>query len=223
MTTATQSCAQSPAAEDEEDAKVFWHDHVPGAILLVAMTIPFVWMFTKSDGMLEWAISRKRLSAGLWAPLQLHMFAHGSVIHILMNGSALVAVSGAIVHRLGSGLGAWLRYLILFEVCGLFGAVAFLCIHQWSSVPMLGASGAIYGLVGFLVRIPKDDNNLVPIWSSDMFRVLVEQVKEHLWLFLQFGLLPLLLGRSGGLAWEAHLGGFCAGLALAPYLRRKPL
>jgi membrane associated rhomboid family serine protease len=193
-------------------------DMIPGAVLLTVMVIAFLLTFLDYDRMLPWAVSRQALAAGRWQTLELHMFAHGSIIHIVMNGIALVAFSGQVVQRLGSGARAWGKFLLLFEVSGLAGAAAYLALHRWDSAPMLGASGAIFGLIGFLVRFPKDGGEMVPIFSRAMGEIAVDLIKQNLWLFVIFGLIPLLTGQSGGLAWEAHLGGFIAGLILCPFL-----
>lgn len=195
-----------------------WHDYVPGILLLIPMVVAFFAMFFEPDRMLPWAISRAAISAGNLKTVQLHMFAHGSIVHIAMNGIALYALAPVVTQRLGSGFRASILVLVLFELSGLGGAAAFLVLHQWNDTPMLGASGAIYGLVGFLVRYPQIGAQIVPIWSKEMLKTSVELVKDNFKLFLYFGLPPLLMGRAGGLAWEAHLGGFIVGLLLCPFL-----
>jgi len=209
--------SEMPLDEDAPLAHV-WHDFIPGALLIAPMAIAFLAMFFSADRMMSWAISRNAIASGNLQTIQLHMFAHGSIMHIAMNGFSLYALAPVVVQRLGSGFRALILFLVLFEISGLGGAAAFLALHQWNDTPMLGASGAIYGLVGFLVRYPQIGARIVPIWSKEMFKVSVELVKGNFWLFLLIGLPPLLAGRAGGLAWEAHLGGFCAGLILCPHL-----
>jgi membrane associated rhomboid family serine protease len=215
----------NPAADSTEDGEIAegeplpWHHYIPCSLLILAMAVAFALkFFSAEEGMIDWAISREGLFSGNFTTLQLHMFAHGSIIHIVMNGIALFSIGAIVVQKLGGDARAWAKLLFLFEVSGLAGAIAFLSIHQWDNTPMLGASGAIYGLLGFLLRLPKNGGAFIPIWSSDMFKIVVDLIKDHFWLFLMFGLPPLLMGHSGGLAWEAHLGGFLAGIILAPHL-----
>ena len=209
-------------AQEIVEHRIPWFDYMPGILLLIPMIGGFLLMFFDPDGMIDWAVSRSVLNAGRFENLQLHMFAHGSIAHIVMNGLALFSVAAVVVNKLGSNFKAWLGLLILFEITGLSGAATFLVLHQWNDVPMLGASGAIYGLVAFLVRIPANkDDEIIPIWSTSMWNVVINIIKDHFWLLLMFGLPPLLLGKEGGLAWEAHLGGFIAGLFLTPYLMNK--
>jgi membrane associated rhomboid family serine protease len=212
---------QSISNEEDHFALVIpWADHIPGILLISPMIVAFCLMFFKKNGMLEWAVSRVGLASGKLENLQLHMFAHGSILHITMNALALYSISAAVVNRLGSGMRAWCKFFLLFELSGLGGELVFLTIHRWDDTPMFGASGAVYGLIGFLIRTPNRGEGILPIWSSDMRTIVIDLIKEHFWLFLAFGLPPLLLGRSGGLAWEAHLGGFLTGLIICPYLSR---
>ncbi|WP_144096042.1 rhomboid family intramembrane serine protease [Croceicoccus sediminis] len=212
--------AQSNEGRDEFDAQpiVPWEDYVPGTVVLIPIAYAFIACFFQEGGMIGWAVSREALVEGKIWVLQLHMFAHGSIAHIVMNSLALFSIAALVVQKLGGVRQAWWKFLLIFEVAGIAGALAFLIIHQWNATPMLGASGAIYGLLGFLVRLPDDGESFVPLFSRDMVDVVWQLIKDHFWLFLIFALPPLIAGRSGGVAWEAHAGGFLAGLLLAPYL-----
>lgn len=210
-----------PDEAENELPPIGWSNYVPGALLLAIMVPAFVIFLWRDGSMIDWAVSRATLANGNPATLQLHMFAHGSILHIVMNSLVLFSIAPVVVHSLGEGPRAWLKFFLLFEFAGLAGAGFFLAIHQWSDTPMLGASGAIYGLVGFLIRLPKPGEHVSPIWSREMLKVMFGILKDHFWLVLLFVLPPLLTGRSGGLAWEAHLGGLLAGMLLAPYLLKR--
>ena len=83
---------------------------------------------------------------------------------------------------------------------------------------MLGASGAICALLGLLLRLPSEGYELHPIRSDRMKLAAKEFVKANLILILLLTVPALLLGQGGGVAWEAHLGGFIFGLFVAPLL-----
>lgn len=205
---------------DETEAPVSlpWHNYAPGTFLIVPMVVAFVLLLWTSGSMQTWAISSVVLREGRLETFALHMFAHGSIIHIAMNCIALFSISAEVVSRLGGRAYAWAALFTLFGFSGLAGALIYLAFHPTGSTPMLGASGAIFGLLGFLVRFPKDGEHLISFWSPEMFRIFTNVLKDHFWLLLIFTLPPLLMGRNGGLAWEAHLGGFLVGLLACPAL-----
>src|SRR4030095_15839380 len=148
--------------EDVDDAleppnwPVPWHAQIPGAMLAAGMGLAWL-LHIGSGGMAAWGVSGTVLAQGRLETIALHMFAHGGLLHILMNGSALVAISGPLIARLGNVPESWLRYSALFVLSGLAGMAVFLLIHPKGNVPMLGASGAIYGLLGLLLRLPPGD------------------------------------------------------------------
>lgn len=210
------STTNDPAIDEDLSDQFTWQEYVPGVILIVPMAIAFLLKGFSPNGMINWAVSRNSIGSGELLTIQSHMFAHGSIMHITMNCASLYAIAPVLFQRLGSGFRAAILLFVLFELSGLGGLGTFLAIHQWNDTPMLGASGAIYGLVGFLVRYPQAGGPIVPIFSKDMLNVATELIKDHVWLFVLIALPPLLLGNGGGLAWEAHLGGFIAGLLLCP-------
>jgi membrane associated rhomboid family serine protease len=108
------------------------------------------------------------------------------------------------------------RYFVLFLTSGLAGAAAYLAINPHGAVPMLGASGAIYGLVGALLRFSPDGPGLMPLWSRQMALAIRRFVTDNLVLILIFTVPAFLSGSGGGLAWEAHVGGFAFGLIAGP-------
>ena len=218
-----------PTAEDEPEDPfgapawdVPWHARLPGWLLAIAMSLAWLW-HVPSGGMMAWGISGAALAQGRFETIALHMVAHGGLFHILLNASALIAISGPLIARMGSPPLSWLRYVGLFILSGLSGTALYLAIHPFGSVPMLGASGAIYGLLGLLLRLPAEGGQLDPIRSPKMRAAAIGLIKDNFWLFLMLTGPALLSGQPGGLAWEAHLGGFAAGLFLGPFfLPRAP-
>lgn len=210
------------AVEADEGPDAFrwpvpWHAYVPGSLLCAIMAVLWLTHFV-SGGMADWGVSATALAAGRWETIGLHMFAHGPPFHITLNAMALYSLSGPLVARLGGWPQSWLRLLLLFVLCGLAGMAFFLAFHPRGSVPMIGASGAIYGLFGLLLRLQPASEALVPIRSPRMRRAAIDFVKDNLILVLILTLPALLTGQSGGVAWEAHLGGILFGLFVAPRL-----
>ena len=137
-------------------------------------------------------------------------------MHIGFNMMALLAIGPAVMERLGPLGGRSLTgFLALFFGCGLAGMAFWLGLNPSSDIPMLGASGAIFGLLGAILRQPDPQLPPVPLVSKAMGKAVIAFVRLHIPLLVIFAI-PLLFGSGFfGLAWEAHLGGFIAGILLA--------
>lgn len=137
-----------------------------------------------------------------------YAFLHGGPIHMVVNMVALVSFGTAIVNRIGQK-----RFLVVYAISSLGGAVGF-GLFSASSAPMVGASGALFGLLGtwvcwdYLDRRHHGD----PLWVT--LRAIVFLVAYNLvfWVVLH-----------GQLAWETHFGGFVAGWLLAIFWGRSVL
>ena len=206
---------------DEDDPlataawSVPWHAHVPAGLLAAGMTA--AWLLHFPGGMSSWGVSSAALTEGRYQTIALHMFAHGPLVHILMNIIGLVTISGLLIARLGPPPIAWVRYLALFVVGGLTGMTFYLVLHPHGVLPMLGASGALYALLGTLLRLPPEPGPLLSLRTPRMRKVAVRLIKDNVWLFVVLVLPALLAGSNGGLAWETHLAAFLFGLFAGPY------
>ena len=187
----------------------------PTAVLILLQVAVFLAQLV-TGGPDRWALSAQRLAAGAYDTLLTHMFSHAGFLHIFMNLTALATFSAVLTPWLGHGVGRWLRYYGLFLLSGLSGALLFLAIHPAGTTPMLGASGAICGVWGAAVRLPPYGGALLPIRNPLVFARIRQFAVSNVVIFaIIFGLV-LLAGGQGGLAWEAHLGGFLFGLLTVP-------
>jgi membrane associated rhomboid family serine protease len=204
----------------EPEPEFPWHMQVPGAVLGAACVVATTWIaFTSgSEGMLRWGVSAAALSEGRFETIFLHMFAHGGAIHLVMNMTALAAIGAALTSRLGRPPLSWLRFWLLFFLSALAGAALFLLLHPSGTVPMIGASGGLYGLIGLLIRTPAAGGNVLGVKSTRIRRIGWELAKQNAFLFALLALISWSSGTAGGLAWEAHLGGFLFGLCIGPKL-----
>jgi membrane associated rhomboid family serine protease len=164
-----------------------------------------------------WGLSGEALAEGRRYTLLSHMFTHGGLAHLVMNCSFLLGVTPAVMSRFGVGPSGWLRFAVLFLVSGLLGAAFYLALHPAAAVPMVGASGAICGLWGAAARIGPE-GGIVPIRSGPVWAQVKAFAKMNLILFGIIFILVWMTGGQGGLAWEAHLGGFLFGLFALPWL-----
>lgn len=156
-----------------------------------------------------------------WVPygatLITYMFLHASWPHLLGNMLCLWIFGDEVEESLGQP-----AFIVFYLLTGMAAALAQALLDPASTRPVVGASGAVSGLFGaWLVLHPRSGFNLrVPIL------IVVDAVRLPAWLVLLFWfgvqLLYDMLGTQagGGVAFRAHLGGFVAGMLLAPLFRR---
>ena len=143
------------------------------------------------------------------------MFLHGGWLHLAGNMLYLWVFGDNVEDKLGHG-----RYLVFYLVCGLAASLLHVFIAPSSSMPTVGASGAISGILGaYLLMFPRARVvTVIPIFFFLQFAELPALVVLGFWFVMQFfsGLISLgyETGGMGGVAWWAHVGGFVAGLIL---------
>lgn len=158
---------------------------------------------------------------GVWT-MVLSMFLHGGWLHLGGNMWFLWVFGDNVEDALGHG-----AYLLFYLVCGAAATLAQAIISPLSRVPLVGASGAIAGVLGaYLVWFPWSRvKSLIFLGIFFTMAELPAPVFLVLWFVVQFfsGTLSLAAAGSahGGVAWFAHIGGFAAGVALAVVLRRS--
>jgi membrane associated rhomboid family serine protease len=165
-----------------------------------------------------WAY-RVGLSPSNYAPFVSSMFLHGGWLHLILNMWTLWLFGGPVEDRLGHA-----RYLLFYLLCGLAAGLTHCWTNAASTVPVVGASGAIAGLLAaYMALFPRSRIILlVPIFFIPFFFEWPAGFYVSLWFALQVvqGTLGLFVGETGGIAWWAHIGGFVAGLALTPIAHR---
>lgn len=133
------------------------------------------------------------------------MFMHGSIMHILGNMMFLFVFGDNLENLLGH-----VRYVAFYIFCGFAAAVAQIVMGPDSIIPMLGASGAISGVLGgYLLLFPQRRVRAI------IFNFLTEVpafVALGLWIVYQVVLGYLTPAGTGGVAYAAHIGGFVAGI-----------
>ena len=165
------------------------------------------------------ALSRTGLEYGLWWTSLTHMFLHAGWLHIAMNSAALIALGPAIAQRLGRDALGGLLFLAFFLICGLAGGATFVLLAP-ANIPAVGASGAIFGLWGAVARLAAPgQSQLAPLFSQGVLRQIGSAILSNL-LVVGLGAAYGLASNQGiiGIAWQAHLGGFVAGILLVQFL-----
>jgi membrane associated rhomboid family serine protease len=154
-------------------------------------------------------------------PFLSNAFLHGGWLHLIFNMWTLWLFGPAVEDRLGPG-----RYLAFYIACAVLASLTHAIFNASSTVPALGASGAIVGVLGCYMRLFPLARVVVviPIIIIPFFFELPAFVFVGIWFLMQVlqGAAELLVpSTGGGVAWWAHIGGFAAGLALGPVLVRS--
>jgi membrane associated rhomboid family serine protease len=156
-------------------------------------------------------------------PFVSYMALHNDFTHLVINSLWLLAFGPIVARRFGGFL-----FLLFFLICGVAGALTHLAFNWGSLVPVIGASGAISGLMAAGLRLlptqapwaNAGEEKIAPIFSRQIL------VFTLLWMGVNLaaGLTGLGVGGEAGLiAWQAHLGGYLTGLLLAgPFDRLRP-
>jgi membrane associated rhomboid family serine protease len=153
-----------------------------------------------------------------WLTPLTSMFMHGSWFHVIGNMWFLWVFGNNVEDAVGHG-----RFAVFYVLCGLAAAALQTVINPASGIPMVGASGAIGGVMGaYAVRYPHARVLTLLILGFFVRTVWVPAwLMLGYWFLLQFlGGLPALGSEEGGVAFWAHIGGFAAGAALLYAMRR---
>jgi membrane associated rhomboid family serine protease len=154
-----------------------------------------------------------------WATIITSMFLHGGFLHIAGNMLFLWIFGNNVEDTLGP-----LRFLLFYLLCGIAAALAQALASPSSEIPMVGASGAIAGvLAAYLVLHPRA-NVRVLFWFFIFIRLInvPAMVLIGIWFAMQvIGGLATPASPTGGVAFWAHVGGFVAGIGLVMVMRPR--
>jgi membrane associated rhomboid family serine protease len=139
------------------------------------------------------------------------MFMHAGWLHLLSNMLYLWIFGDNVEDRLGHGL-----FLVFYILCGLGATFAQMAVNMTSSVPNVGASGAIAGVLGaYLIMFPRGRVNvLLGRFVTPMSALIVIGFWIVLQVFSQISVFTASSQTEGGVAYMAHIGGFVAGIIL---------
>ena len=158
---------------------------------------------------------------GGWTHLFTSMFMHGGWMHLIGNMWFLWIFGNNIEDNCGS-----IRFLIFYLLCGVAATLAFTALDPRSSIPLVGASGAISGVLGaYLLHHPQARVlTLVPLGFFTRLMEIPAWVFLLVWIGLQV-VSQLFAARahgveSSGVAYAAHIGGFVAGMGLIVFFER---
>ena len=193
---------------------------VTALIILVNVLVFVLELMRGETFVMQWsAIPAQIVSGHRWITILTAMFMHASWSHIIGNMIFLWAFSPEIEDAMGRG-----RYLVFYLLCGMVSMIAQVAANPHSTVPNLGASGAIAGVMGaFLVTYPRDQiRTLLFLFIFARIRYIPAALLIGLWFVIQlFHAGAVTHAQTGGVAYLAHVGGFIFGAVTARWFEDK--
>jgi membrane associated rhomboid family serine protease len=172
---------------------------------------------------LDWGLIPAQLaldSAETWTRILASMFLHGGWFHIISNMWILIIFGDNVEDRMGG-----VRYLVFYLLSGTAAALLQALLYPASSIPMVGASGAIAGVLGaYLILFPRARvASLVPIFFIFTLVEIPALIFLGFWFISQLfsGWLALGGADMSGVAWWAHVGGFVFGILAVSFFARR--
>jgi membrane associated rhomboid family serine protease len=141
-----------------------------------------------------------------------YMFLHGNILHLVGNMLFLWVFGDNVEDAMGH-----LRFLLFYLLCGIFAGLAHAFMRPDSDVPMIGASGAVAGVIAAYLMLHPN----VRVWILALFRIPLRVSAGFalaVWIVLQ--IISVVFDQGGGTAWWAHIGGLIAGAVLILFMRK---
>lgn len=188
--------------------------------MLTVVSMPVLYLFQGgADGGLAFAFRPSSLwdGQGWWPGLVTSMFVHNGWAHVGMNAVAALAFGPPVARRL-PGLGGATAFLLFYVTCGVLATAGYGLVHPDSFAALVGASGAVFGLMGAAIRmLGRRDGRLTPLRDPRLLMTVAVIMGVN----AAAGLIGLAPGGGGvSIAWEAHAFGFVAGaLLIGPWTR----
>jgi membrane associated rhomboid family serine protease len=193
-----------------------------GYALIAINALAFLYEQTLTDTGLRRFIMAYGLVPAMfdWTAVFTSMFLHGGWSHFLGNMLYLWIFGDNVEDRLGHG-----RFIFFYLACGIVAALVQTAFNPDSAIPMIGASGAISGVLGaYIILFPHSRVlTLIPLFIFIEIIEVPAVILLGLWFLLQLvsGLGSLTQPEAGGgVAFWAHAAGFVAGMVMLPFLKR---
>lgn len=182
------------------------------------MPLLYLWQAAQPDFGLGWAFMPKSLAEGTWWPGVLTaMFLHAGWAHVGMNALGALAFAPPVA-RVAAGLKGALAFFAIYIVCGVVSAAGYGLLHMDLETPMVGASGAVFGLVGAAIRLlGRKYGPLRPLNDRQVLTTSAVMMGVN----AALGLANFAPGMEDvQVAWEAHAIGYVFGLLMiGPFLK----
>jgi membrane associated rhomboid family serine protease len=170
----------------------------------------------------RYGFSAEGLAQGHWQTLVTSLFLHGGWAHVLGNSAFALAFATPIARRMGIDARGGFAFFAFFVVCGVLSNLGYALILPREAAPLVGASGALAGLMAASSRMMTPGPGLAPLLSRPVISMAAAWILVNL-IVAAVGWAPG--AGDAQVAWQAHLTGYVAGLLLfAPALAllRRP-
>lgn len=169
-------------------------------------------------GAIPYYISNEPIDSPVQLTILTSMFLHGGLFHVGTNMLYLWIFGNNVEDFMGRG-----RFILFYLLCGYLAAYAHIYLYPESETPIVGASGAISGIMGaYILLYPRA--RVLCLLFLGFFLTMVRVpafVVLGFWIIIQVINGSAALGTETGVAWFAHIGGFFAGLALIALFARR--
>jgi membrane associated rhomboid family serine protease len=173
---------------------------------------------TMSDVEIEhWGLTPAALAGGRWQTLLTSLFLHGSWPHVLMNSLAAIAFGPPTARLMGTDTRGAAAFFAFYLTCGVLAGLGFVLADLQDVAPVVGASGAVSGLMGAASRLIQGRGRVGPILGRTVIGMGAAWTVANV-VFGVSGLTPGAMGMP--VAWQAHLAGYAVGVILiGPFAR----
>lgn len=209
----SQSDPRSPRPPRE---KIF---NAPFLPLLIAASMPVLFFMQERlpDQGLSMAFRPAELWHGQWSGLFTSMLLHGGWAHVAMNAVGALAFGAPVARLLERGMGP-LVFVGFYMASGVLATLGYGLLHPHSLSPLVGASGAVFGLIGAATRLMGGHGRVLPLLHPTVLKASAAWMAVN----LIVGLIGLAPGAEGArIAWEAHAVGFVFGLLSVGLMARS--
>ena len=159
-----------------------------------------------------WAFAPEVAPVPPWGTLFSSMYLHAGFMHIIANMLFLWVLGDNVEDSLGH-----VRYLCFYSICGIIAALAHSISDPVSHIPMIGASGAVSGVIGaYLVLHPR-----APIRVLLLIFIIWLPAWVVLGFWIGYQIFCTITATDGGVAWWAHIAGFFFGAVMIIFMRRR--
>ncbi|MFC5342828.1 rhomboid family intramembrane serine protease [Brevundimonas staleyi] len=192
--------------------------NAPLLAVLLAVSMPLLYFFQErsADNWIGLAFRPIDLSEGRYGGLVTSMLVHGGWVHVLMNAVAALTF-GTPVARLFRGSVGVAVFVALYIGAGIFATFGYALVHLGSTDPLVGASGAVFGLIGAATRLLGGGGRVLPLTSRPVITTSIAWMAVN----AAVGLIGFAPGVDGArIAWEAHAFGFLFGILAVGLLAR---
>ncbi len=186
----------------------------PSLVVVGAILLSYAWQVTLGGGdaaALSLGFAPADLDHGRWSNLITVIFVHGGWAHAIFNAVAALAFGPPVARLLGTDLRGVLAFFGFYLVCGVASCLGYAALHLHDPEPVIGASGAVSGLMGAASRLLGGGDRLWPLRSRPVISLGLGWAAANAVLAV-FSVTPFM--PDAKIAWEAHIAGYVFGLLL---------